>query len=85
MENLDLIILTVIVSILFLVFILATFKEFAEIAKTPFKGGKERGIRADMIEFAGKLFSDENIEPGKKKELLKKIKEKLEGTDEDEL
>ncbi len=46
MENLDLIILTTIVVILFMVFILATLKEMQEDSKKPFAGGKERGPRA---------------------------------------
>lgn len=74
MENLDLIILTTIVVILFMVFILATFKEILEETKKPFKGGKERGPRADMIEFVGRLFSDDRLEPQEKKELLTIIK-----------
>ena len=77
MENLDLIILTTIVVILFMVFILATFKEFSEDAKKPFQGGKERGPRADMMEFVGRIFSDDRIEPKEKKELLNIIKEKI--------
>jgi len=76
-ENLDIIILTTIVSILFMVFILATFKEIIEETKKPFAGGKERGPRADMIEFVGKLFSDETIESSDKKELLNIIKKKI--------
>ncbi len=67
MENLDLIILTTIVVILFLVFILATFKEMLEIAKKPIEAGKERGPRADMMEFVGRIFSEKNIEPSEKK------------------
>ncbi len=76
-ENLDIIILTIIIALLFLIFILATLKEFAESAKTPFKGGKERGVRADLIELVGKIFSDETIEPEEKKILLKKMSENL--------
>jgi hypothetical protein len=48
-----------------------------EDAKKPFKGGKERGPRADMMEFVGRIFSDEQIEPGEKKELLNIIKKKI--------
>ncbi len=77
MENLDLIILTTIVVILFMVFILATFKEFMEDAKNPYKAGKERGPRADMMDFVGRIFSDERIEPKEKKELLNIIKKKI--------
>ena len=77
MENLDLIILTTIVVILFMVFIFATFREILEEAKKPFKGGKERGPRADMIEFVGRLFSDDRLEPQEKKELLTIIKKSI--------
>ena len=84
MENLDLIILTTLVVILFMVFILATFKEFMEDAKKPFQGGKERGPRADMMEFVGRIFSDERIEPGEKKELLNIIKKRIDDMEVDE-
>ena len=77
MENLDLIILTTIVVILFMVFILATFKEIMEDTKKPYEGGKERGPRADMMEFVGRIFSDESIEPREKKELLNIIMKKI--------
>lgn len=85
MENLDLIILTTIVVILFMVFILATFKEMQEDAKKPFAGGKERGPRADMMEFIGSIFSEKNIEPGEKKELLQIIKKKLENIENNDI
>ena len=39
-----------------------------EDAKKPFEGGKERGPRADMMEFVGRIFSDERIEPNEKKD-----------------
>lgn len=84
MENLDLIILTTIVVILFMVFIIATFKEILEDAKKPFKGGEEGGPRAEMIKFVGKLFSDERMEPQEKKELLTIIKKSIEEINVDE-
>ena len=84
MENLDIIILTTVVVILFLVFILATFKEMAEEIKNPLKKGKERGPRADMMEFIGRLFSDESIEPKEKKELLTIIKKSIDDIEADE-
>ncbi len=84
MENLDLIILTTIVVILFMVFILATFKEIMEDAKKPFEGGKERGPRADMMDFVGRLFSDERIEPSEKKQLLNIIKKKIDDIEVDD-
>jgi hypothetical protein len=84
MENLDIIILTTIVVLLFMVFILATFKEIMEETKKPFTGGKEKGPRADMMEFVGRLFSDERIEPSEKKELLNIIKKKIDDIEVEE-
>jgi hypothetical protein len=83
MESLDIIILTTVVAILFLVFILATFKEMAEEAKKPIKREKERGPRADLIDFVGRIFSDDSIEPKEKKELLKIITNSLKGVDDE--
>ena len=77
MGHSDIIILTTIVSVFLVVFIVAAFREFAADAKTPFKGGKEKGPCAEMIEFVGKIFSDESIEPKEKKELLTIIKQKI--------
>ncbi len=81
-ENLDIIILTVIISLLFIIFILATVKEFAESIKKPFQGGKEKGIRADMINYIGSIFSDKSIEPSEKKELIDVMKKKLKELDD---
>jgi hypothetical protein len=46
MENLDIILLTAVVSVLFLVFIIASYREFSIMGKSGFKGGKEKGPRA---------------------------------------
>lgn len=81
-ENLDIIILTIIIALLFIIFILATLKEFAESVKKPFKGGKERGVRADLIEFVGKLFTDKSIEPDEKKELISLMRKQLKDIDD---
>jgi hypothetical protein len=70
MENLDIILLSAVVSVLFLVFIIATYREFSVMGKSEFKGGKEKGPRAEMVQFLQKIFTDETIEPDKKKELL---------------
>jgi len=60
MENLHIIILSSIISILFVVFIIATYREMDEIGKKPFTGGKEGGPRAELLELIGKLI-DEKI------------------------
>lgn len=80
-ENLDILLLTVVVSLLFLVFILATIKEISEDAKKTSQGGKERGPRADMMEFVGKIFSSDKLEPVEKEQLLKIITKTVTDTD----
>ena len=60
MENLHIIILSSILSILFLVFIIATLREMDEMSNKPFAGGKEGGPRAELLELIGKLI-DEKI------------------------
>ena len=74
MENLDIILLTTVVSVLFIVFIIATYREFSVMGKSEFTGGKEKGGRAEMVQFLQNVFTDENIEPDKKNELLGIIK-----------
>lgn len=83
MENLDIIILTIIVSLLFLVFIIATYQEMgsAKLTKTEF--GKEKGPRAAMIEFIGKIFTDESMEPTEKQKLLELMAKKLKDLKDD--
>jgi predicted signal transduction protein with EAL and GGDEF domain len=83
-ENLDIILLTAVVSVLFLVFIIATYREFSVMGKSEFKGGKEKGPRAEMVQFLQKVFTDETIEPDKKKELLSIIKKTFDEMDSGE-
>lgn len=77
MVNIDIIILTTVVVILFMVFILATFKEIAENAKKGFSDVKERGPRADMMDYIGRIFTDKNIEPKEKKDIVNIIRKKI--------
>lgn len=83
MENLDIIILTIIVSVLFLVFIIATYQEMgaAKLEKKEF--GKEKGPRAQMIEFIGKIFTDETIETTEKQKLMELMKKSLKDLEKD--
>jgi len=56
MENLHIIILSSLVSILFLVFIIATYREMESMSNKPFAGGKEGGPRAELLDLIGKLM-----------------------------
>ena len=77
MENLDIILLSTVVSVLFLVFIIATYREFAEMGKTPYKGSIEKGPRAEMMRYIGKIFSDDSIDPKQKEELIAIVKKSI--------
>ena len=85
MENLDLVILTSVVSVLFLVFILATYREFTVMGKSEFKGGKESGPRADFLYFIGKLFTDDRIDKKQRTQLLDIVEETITKMEHDEL
>ena len=56
MENLDIFILTSIVATLFVVFIIAMWRELNSVSKNPPDYSKEKGPRADMINFIGNIF-----------------------------
>ena len=81
MENLDIILLSAVVSVLFLVFIIATYREFSVMGNSEFKGGIEKGPRAEMVQFLKNVFTDETIEPDKKKELINIIKKTYDKTE----
>lgn len=57
MENLDIIVLSSIVSTLFVVFLGFTFKELSKPQEKSF-ASEESGPRANMIKYIGKLFDE---------------------------
>ena len=74
MENTDIIVLTSVMVALFLVFIIATVREFNIMSTTKFVEKEEGGPRADMMRFIGKLFSDDSIETDKKITFMNAVK-----------
>ena len=78
MENTDIIVLTAIISVLFLVFIIATYREFTVMGKTEFKGGKESGPPADLMRFIGSVFIDDRIDVKKKIRIIDAVKNAME-------
>jgi hypothetical protein len=78
MENLDIYILTSVISVLFIVFIIATYREFTTMGKTDFVPGKESGPRANLMFFIGSLFNDVRIDNRQRIQLLKVVKETIE-------
>ncbi len=78
MENTDIIVLTAIIAVLFLVFIIATVREFAEVGREEFKGGREGGPPADLMRFIGSVFTDDRIDVKKKIKIVDAVKSVLE-------
>ncbi len=73
MDNLDIIILTTVISTLFLVFLIATYKELSKVDKEGWKydpNAKKYGREALFV-LAAKLFDDEHV-PKKDKEIIHK-------------
>lgn len=73
-NNTDIIVLTSIIIVLFLVFIIATVRELNTISTTKFVEKEEGGPRAEMLRFIGKLFTDDRIDAGKKITFMNAVK-----------
>ena len=69
MENLDVIILTSIIATAFAVFIVATYREFTHMANNPnhYQRRPDGGPRVALVNFMGRLFSDQKITKKEKK------------------
>ena len=65
-NNTDIIVLTSVIIVLFIVFIIATVRELNTISTTKFVEKEEGGPRAEMMRFIGKLFTDDRIDADKK-------------------
>ena len=77
-NNTDIIVLTSVIIVLFIVFIIATVREFNTISNTKFIEKEEGGPRAEMMRFIGKLFTDDRIDAGKKITFMNAVKPLIE-------
>ena len=77
-NNTDIIVLTSVIIVLFLVFIIATVREFNIMSTTKFVEKEEGGPRAEMLRFIGKLFTDDRIDAGKKITFMNAVKTAME-------
>ena len=77
-NNTDIIVLTSVIIVLFLVFIIATVREFNIMSTTKFVEKEEGGPRAEMMRFIGKLFTDDRIDTGKKIAFMNAVKTAME-------
>ena len=82
MENTDIIVLTAVLVVLFLVFIIATVREFGDMSKSTYVDKyKPGGPISDFSRLAGNLFSDENMNMKKRIILVDAMKNALEQMD----
>ena len=72
-NNTDIILLTSIIILLFIVFIIATIRELNNVSTSNFTEKEEGGPRADMMRFIGRLFTDDRIDADKKIEFMKAV------------
>ncbi len=77
-NNTDIIVLTSVIIVLFIVFIIATVREFNTMSSTKFVDKEEGGPRAEMMRFIGKLFTDDRIDAGKKITFMNAVKTVME-------
>ena len=73
-NNTDIIVLTSVIIVLFLVFIIATVREFNTMGATKYVESEEGGPRAEMLRLVGKLFTDDRIDAGKKITFMNAVK-----------
>jgi len=73
-NNTDIIVLTSVIIVLFLVFIIATVREFNTMSTTKFVEKEEGGPRAEMLRFIGKIFTDDRIDADKKITFMNAVK-----------
>ncbi len=73
-NNTDIIVLTSVIIVLFIVFIIATVREFNTMSTTEFVEKKEGGPRAEMMRFIGNLFTDDRIDAGKRITFMNAVK-----------
>ena len=73
-NNTDIIVLTSVIIVLFIVFIIATIRELNTISTTKFVEKEEGGPRAEMMRFIGKFFTDDRIDAGKKITFMNAVK-----------
>jgi hypothetical protein len=77
-DNTDILIFTSIVAVLFLVFIIATVREFNQAGKADYSGLRESGPRADLMHFIGGIFDDDRLDIKKKIRILDAVKSVME-------
>jgi len=74
MENTDIIVMTAVVVVLFLVFIIATVREFNAMNNTIFAQNDDSILKAETMLFVGKIFADNRIDANNKITIMNALK-----------
>jgi hypothetical protein len=69
--DIDIILLTAVISTLFIVFIIAVYREFSVMENETYIFQKESGPRAGLVNFIGNLASNKSLTPEEKKVIYK--------------
>lgn len=77
-EYLDIILLTALFTLLFIVFFISSYRELKKISKSGFQGKKETGPRADMIRYIGEFFNDTSVSTAEKQNVPEKFSRSIE-------
>ena len=71
MENLDIYLLTAVITTLFVVFIVLVYRELSSVDENSHKHEKEGGPRVALFNLMARLFEDETIPKKEKKKVYK--------------
>jgi hypothetical protein len=82
MENLDIIILTTVVSTLFVVFGVLMYKELSSVDENTYKTSKDGGPRVYLMKMMARLFDDE-IPTNERKVIYKAVKRTMSDMESD--
>lgn len=69
--DMDIILLTAVISTLFIVFIIAVYREFTVMENETYVFQKESGPRAGLVNFVGNLAVNKSLTPQEKKVIYK--------------
>jgi len=83
-NNTDIIVLTSIIVVLFIVFIIATVREFNTMSSTKYVARVEGKPSTDLLRLIGNLFSDDRVDANKKIIFMNAVKPIIEDLLKDE-
>jgi hypothetical protein len=83
MENLDIIILTTILSTLFVVFIILVYREFSNVDENSYKTAKDGGPRVYLMKLMERVFDNRSIPVEEKKTIYKAVKRTISDMESD--